>query len=1134
MANLLSSTIGSHFYGSNNQSNILLKTAGSAGDGGILLQNSAGAFKFQIYGTGTDYGFLDGAWADWDIRKTINGKLYLNGTTSYYLQTDAHSYLSTLDVGDASNGVSLNVGNGSAHGVYTLDNARNYLVVAADYYPHMALVASGSNNTTHGAVFSFVGTEGSSARQWNIGIPNQNPFLFSIGYNRSGDNNPHYGIGDGWHSDDNNHARLSIDRDGNTKIRGMLYVNGTSGGISVGNAVIHAGNIASQSVDFANRAEFQTIPDHRGNAYVPNDYAGNRVWWHFNNTAAVGGYGTYWNAIQTVSPWSDYDPSHRQQQIQWGGTDISFRYATSGTTWSSWFRFITDANIGAQSVSYAASAGVVGTADYAATAGDADTVDGYNYSQFTGVLARYITTAGSSARIRITAPFNTNSSKMFSVDINMYAGYTQYKYTVSGYMYGSINQWYDPKAVFTGTGTPDIYVGRDNSGRAYISIANGNYTGIVVNNFVSGYVASEADAYNPWSITLDSGNENSVGVGVVTTITSENIESQSVSYADESGYSSSTGTTDNIGGVEFKNTGSNFGTNADTIDSNGITYYNAGVSNFSGNATDGALYSQRYSTSWQHQIAGDYRSGMIAVRGRNNGTWTSWRTIIDSSTIGSQSVSNAVNLSGLGVIQSTSPGTSYQNNYQVRENSGGNGNTSEVYAPQLAFHWGGVVASSIMMEASGRIAIRNNPGTAYENFIANIVYASSDMRAPIFYDYDNTGYSWNPNTSSAHRFSTPNGYVDIGPMNGSWCHFQTDRPRFYFGNGVTIDGDLKRYSDSALYIHSANYNSYAPTLTGGGASGTWEISVTGSAASAGRSSSLDIVGYGNGNMTYYQSPGTFAGHSSWAGYFVSNHGDGATYYNQTIIMPFWGPPQYSRLEGGTLRGPYSFWSTENMDAPNKSGTSYYQTNTWMQFNGAYGLYWPSNYDAHFHPNDGSSYTQFSLRGQKNGYGGIYDQHSRVNGFMYDGEGNGGVYRESNGLWYFYYHLGNNCMGIGTSSTSSSYKLYVNGTIYATGDVIAYSDSRKKTNIVTIDNALNKVLSMRGVFYNKVDEPQNGRQVGVIAQEVNEVLPEAVNYASDVDEYGVKYGNIVGVLIEAIKEQQGQIDELKAKLDGLTK
>ena len=216
----------------------------------------------------------------------------------------------------------------------------------------------------------------------------------------------------------------------------------------------------------------------------------------------------------------------------------------------------------------------------------------------------------------------------------------------------------------------------------------------------------------------------------------------------------------------------------------------------------------------------------------------------------------------------------------------------------------------------------------------------------------------------------------------------------------------------------------------------------------------------------------------------------------------------------------------------KNGNSYYQADTWIQLNGGHGLYAPSYYSAHLYPNVDSSYTQWALNGNKSGYGGIYDVYSRVHGFMYDSAGNGGVYREANSLWYFYYHLGNNCMGVGTSTTSSSYKMYVDGTIYATGDVIAYSDSRKKTNIVTIDNALDKVLSMRGVFYDKIDELQNGRQVGVIAQEVNEILPEAVSYASDVDEYGVKYGNIVGVLIESIKEQQAQIAELKAEVKKL--
>jgi len=176
---------------------------------------------------------------------------YDSQNTNYYVDPNSNSYLSRLHVADASSGVSMHVGLGSTHGVYTLDNDRKYLVVSGEYYPHMALVARSANNTNHGAVFSFVGTEGSSPRQWNLGIANQNPFIFSIGYNTTNDTNPHYGVGDGWSSNDANHARLSIDRSGNTKIRGMLYVNGTSGGISTGSAVIHAGNIGSQSVSYA-------------------------------------------------------------------------------------------------------------------------------------------------------------------------------------------------------------------------------------------------------------------------------------------------------------------------------------------------------------------------------------------------------------------------------------------------------------------------------------------------------------------------------------------------------------------------------------------------------------------------------------------------------------------------------------------------------------------------------------------------------------------------------------------------------------------------------------------------------------------------------------------------------------------
>ena len=100
---------------------------------------------------------------------------------------------------------------------------------------------------------------------------------------------------------------------------------------------------------------------------------------------------------------------------------------------------------------------------------------------------------------------------------------------------------------------------------------------------------------------------------------------------------------------------------------------------------------------------------------------------------------------------------------------------------------------------------------------------------------------------------------------------------------------------------------------------------------------------------------------------------------------------------------------------------------------------------------------------------------------------------------------------------------VNGTLTAT-EVTATSDERLKSDIQTIDNALDKVMNMRGVSFTKQAE----KGVGVIAQEIEKVLPEVV---TDGEYKSVAYGNIVGVLIEAIKEQQKQIDELKKDKHG---
>ena len=153
---------------------------------------------------------------------------------------------------------------------------------------------------------------------------------------------------------------------------------------------------------------------------------------------------------------------------------------------------------------------------------DADTLDSKDHTSFGATLATYGTTGGASGRIRCTAPFNTNSGHMFQVTISVYSSYTCHTYVVSGYMYSTTNQWYVPKCVYTGTGTPDIVVGRDGNGKAYISLANGNYTGVRVHNMTRGYQTSVADTYAPWTITIDGATENSVTPTVSTVWHSNN------------------------------------------------------------------------------------------------------------------------------------------------------------------------------------------------------------------------------------------------------------------------------------------------------------------------------------------------------------------------------------------------------------------------------------------------------------------------------------------------------------------------------------------------------------------------------------------------------------------------------------
>ena len=114
--------------------------------------------------------------------------------------------------------------------------------------------------------------------------------------------------------------------------------------------------------------------------------------------------------------------------------------------------------------------------------------------------------------------------------------------------------------------------------------------------------------------------------------------------------------------------------------------------------------------------------------------------------------------------------------------------------------------------------------------------------------------------------------------------------------------------------------------------------------------------------------------------------------------------------------------------------------------------------------------------------------------------------------------------VGIGITSPAHKLHVVGDIYASGNVTAYSDARDKKNLKTIEDPVSKIEKINGYTYEK----DGIAYTGLVAQELLEVLPEAVSGSEELG-YGIAYGNIAGIFVEAIKELNSKIKALENKL-----
>jgi hypothetical protein len=382
--------------------------------------------------------------------------------------------------------------------------------------------------------------------------------------------------------------------------------------------------------------------------------------------------------------------------------------------------------------------------------------------------------------------------------------------------------------------------------------------------------------------------------------------------------------------------------------------------------------------------------------------------------------------------------------------------------------------ASIARPTNGLVIQNNNVGIgnfstsdpSYDLHIADggIGYATSSFRAPIFYDSGNTSYYLNGNTSNAWRIGTPSGYLDIGPMNTSWCHLQTDRPSFYFGQPVAFDGNISGYGGT----ETASFATY----------------------------------YDSNDTGYYVDP---ASTSNLNSVYINNlRIDGTTngiYTSNTYL---------DLRYGSTLTGGVRLYDADNTI----QGTWY------AGGNGEHG----------FLDNDGS----WAVRIRTGSNAMIQYCNGNPEFYVYTSY----TYSPGSSRAPIFYDSNNTSYYANPNSTGTCYRgagnILINGYITA-----GYSDERLKNIEGNIPNALDKVKALNGFYYKgnetaaKYDYDTEKTQVGLSAQEVEAVLPEIVTDAGIGNGFKtVDYAKVVPLLVEAIKEQQSQIEQLTTEIKSL--
>ena len=528
--------------------------------------------------------------------------------------------------------------------------------------------------------------------------------------------------------------------------------------------------------------------------------------------------------------------------------------------------------------------------------------------------------------------------------------------------------------------------------------------------------------------------------------------------------------------------------------------------------------------SYSLQLNAAYSGGGtgIAFRTRNGdaGTFNPWRVILNDANYTSYSPS----LTGSGAS-----GT-----WAVRITGFANAGSQRLYSTDAAYNYdsanpyfgfltydGTYWLFKVSPASPDRVRVYRSDTSALADNASSISSATGN------------NYNW---TGQNYFVSNRNTSTDSAPLQA------------YSNNG---SGAIMSFHRGGYYAVNFGLDSDNVMRIGGWSAGVnrWQLDMSGNMSTAGSYTSGGLIRVGASTNLYldynygcsivgvysaYRFQGVFAmgdayklaidGTSPGNLYGISwshpNAGGQATYLNDHGMMVMVNGVTYSALSS-------NIWARGRVTA----NENVYSNSGWFYSNNNAGWY-NNTYGQGLRTAKGNvTYGSIINIGENfNGYGGYAITNTYNTIYMQNSGGDHGFFRDGGGGgWSFFYHQNYNCAGIGTDATDPSYSLHIIKYGGSNTGWIIWSDRRIKENIKTIDNALDKVLSLRGVYYNKIDDPNKERCVGYIAQEVMEVVPELVVYSEELDIYNMNYGPMVAMLTEAIKEQQAQIEELKQQV-----